>query len=197
MPDHKGVKLQQLVNFQKFSTLRVKISRHIDWDDISLSVVRLPHSGNRPSLQTKLDQSALAKPKRKSKCLHKPICLDADDYKYLSTCTLASQQQVTVYAQIWARIWAINVQRSQQGHFLKEYKEFCRWNDGKYCKLVHVFPWRMWFLKFYFIITFAKEIMSSVEFVFLSVRRNTTQNVTNRLRWYFIEGARWVKGTSD
>ena len=26
MPDHKGFKLQQLVNFQKFSTLRVKIS---------------------------------------------------------------------------------------------------------------------------------------------------------------------------
>ena len=26
MPDHKGFKLQQLVNFQKFSTLRVKKS---------------------------------------------------------------------------------------------------------------------------------------------------------------------------
>ena len=29
MPDHKGFKQQQLVNFQKFSTLRVKI---IEWN---------------------------------------------------------------------------------------------------------------------------------------------------------------------
>ena len=30
MPDHKGFKLQQLVNFQKFSTLRVKTPHQID-----------------------------------------------------------------------------------------------------------------------------------------------------------------------
>ena len=36
MPDHKGFKLQELVNFQKFSTLRVKTLLSLDSQFIDL-----------------------------------------------------------------------------------------------------------------------------------------------------------------
>ena len=45
MPDHKGLKLQELVNFQKFSTLRVKTKDRFS-DYISLNYSRLSNGSN-------------------------------------------------------------------------------------------------------------------------------------------------------